>query len=127
VGPAHVNEEGVSPTSETKVDDQMMESNFTETSHKVYEENAGEADILLDLGDFEPGRSTSGDEFLLDLDLEEVADPATIEQPLRLSQQLGIRLGAGDWSDSSLVRVDDEILTPRYLSRQSLRNFSDQA
>ena len=112
---AHVKAEGASPTSETKVDDQTMESNFTETSHKVYEQNAGEADILLDLGDFEPGRSTSGEEFHLDLDLNEVPEPATIEGAFPTPAfvgTVGYESGAGDWSDSSLVRVDDEILTP---------------
>jgi len=78
----NVKEEGVPPTSEMKVDDQKMESNFTETPHKVYEENAGEGDILLDLGHFEPGRSASGGEFLLDLDLDEVPEPAAIESAL---------------------------------------------
>ena len=110
-----VNEEGVSPTSETKVDDQTMESNLTEIPHRVYEENAGEADILLDLGDFEPARSASGEEFLLDLDLNEVPEPATIESAFptpAFAGTAGHEAGAGDWSDSSLVRVDDEIPTP---------------
>ena len=108
-------EEGVSPTSETKVDDQTMESNFTETSHRVYEENAGEADVLLDLGDFEPGRAASGDDFLLELDLDEVPEPAPMESALpaaAFAGTAGYEAPAGDWSDSSLVRVDDEIPTP---------------
>jgi CheY-like chemotaxis protein len=112
--PPRVKAEGVAPTSETKVDDQTMESNFTETSHKVYEQNAGEADILLDLGDFEPGRS-SGEEFHLDLDLNEGPEPATIENALpspAFAATAGYEADAGDWSDSSPVRVDDEILKP---------------
>jgi CheY-like chemotaxis protein len=105
--------EGVSPTPETKVDDQTMESNFTEIPHKVYEESVGEADILLDLGDFEPGRSTSGEEFLLDLDLDEVPEPATIESAFPAPAFVGTAgYKAGSGSDSSLVRVDDEIPTP---------------
>ena len=110
-----VKEKGVSPTSETKVDDQTMETNFTEIPHRVYEENAGEADILLDLGDFEPGRSASGDEFLLDLDLDEVPEPAPMESAFQTPafvSTAGYEARAGDWSDSSLVRVDDEIPTP---------------
>ena len=110
-----VKEEGVPPTSEMKVDDQKMESNFTETPHKVYEENAGEGDILLDLGDFEPGRSASGDEFLLDLDLDEVPEPAPIESAFptpAFAGTAGYEARAGDWSDSSMVRADDEIPTP---------------
>jgi CheY-like chemotaxis protein len=109
----HVKEEGVPPTSETKVDDQTMESNFTETSHRVYEENAGEADVLLDLGDFEPGRSASGDDFLLELDLDEVPEPMESALPAAaFASTSGYEAPAGDWSDSSLVRVDDEIPTP---------------
>ena len=111
----NVKEEGVPLTSETKVDDQKMESNFTETSHKVYEENAGEGDILLDLGDFEPGRSPSGDEFLLDVDLDEVPEPSPIESAFPTAafvRTAGYKAGDGAWSNSSLVRVDDEMPTP---------------
>ncbi len=110
-----VKDEGVSPTSETKVDDQTMESNFTETSHRVYEENAGEADVLLDLGDFEPGRSASGDDFLLELNLDEVPESAPMESALpaaAFAGTAGYEAPAGDWSDSSLVKVDGEIPTP---------------
>jgi hypothetical protein len=111
----NVKEEGVPLTSETKVDDQKMESNFTETPHKVYEENAGEGDILLDLGDFEPGRSPSGDEFLLEVDLDEVPEPSPIESAFPTAafvRTAGYKAGDGAWSNSSLVRVDDEMPMP---------------
>jgi hypothetical protein len=49
------------------------------------------------------------------LDLDEVPEPAPTESALPVAafaSTAGYEAPAGDWSDSSLVRVDDEIQTP---------------
>ena len=73
-------QEGAQLASDAKVDDGVMESKVTETRSEVsqrYEEGAGE--VLLDLGNFESGRSALDDDFVLDIDLDEVLEPSPVE------------------------------------------------
>ena len=110
-----VKEEGEPSTSDTKVDERKMESNVTETPEKVSQDYAGEGDLLLDLGDYKAGPPAVGDEFILDIDLDEVPEASPIESAFPTAafvRQAEYKARARDWNDSSLVRVDDEIPTP---------------
>jgi CheY-like chemotaxis protein len=60
---------------EAKVTDEMMESEAGRGS-QIYE---GSGEVLLDLGDFQPGRSAVDDDFVLDIDLDEVPEPSPAE------------------------------------------------
>lgn len=73
-------QEGAQLASDAKVVEGVMESKGTLTSSEVaerYEEGAGE--VLLDLGNFETGRSALDDDFVLDIDLDEVPGPSPVE------------------------------------------------
>lgn len=70
--PAH--QEGLQPAADAKVEVAVMEARVTESSSQVSEEYEGAGEVLLDLGDFYSGRSRPDDDFVLDLDLDEVPE-----------------------------------------------------
>ncbi|MDQ2921599.1 MAG: hypothetical protein M3R52_08340, partial [Acidobacteriota bacterium] len=110
-----VKEEGVPPTFDTKVDERKMESNVTETPEKVSQDYASEGDVLLDLGDYDASPSASGDEFHLDIDLDEVPEASPIESAFPTSafvRQAEYKARARDWTNSIPVKVDNETPTP---------------
>jgi CheY-like chemotaxis protein len=74
-----VQQEGLQSAAKAKVDEGMRESKGMETRIEVPEEYEGAGEVLLDLGEFDPGRSVPGDDFVLDIDLDEVPEPATVE------------------------------------------------
>ena len=63
-------------TAQPKTDEQQMESKVTPTGKSDSEIADKVSGPLLDLGDFEPGRSASEEEFVLDIDLDEAPEPA---------------------------------------------------
>ncbi len=105
------------PTSDTKVDERKTESNVISTPEKVSRDYAGEGhegDVLLDLGAYRADPSASGDEFRLDIDLDESPEASPIESAFPTAafvRQAGYKARARDWNNSSPVRVDDEIPT----------------
>jgi CheY-like chemotaxis protein len=114
-------EEGAAPTFDTKVDERKMESNLTETPDRVSEYYAGEGheghqdDVLLDLGDYEATPAEAGDEFLLDIDLDEVPEASPTESAFptaAFARTAGYSARSTDWNYSSQVRVDYEGPTP---------------
>jgi CheY-like chemotaxis protein len=108
-------EEGGTTTSDRKVDERKMESNVTETPENISRGYAGEGDLLLDIGNYEAGPSASGDEFLLDIDLDEVPVASSIDSAFPAAEfvrQAGDTTRAGDGHDSSQTKVDDEIPPP---------------
>lgn len=107
-------EEGVS-TSDTKVDEPQMESNVNETPEKVSQPYSGDEDVLLDLGDYETVSSASGDEFNLDLDLDEVPEASPIESAFPTAafvRQAEHKARARNWTNSAQVNVADETPEP---------------
>lgn len=109
--------EEVVATSDTKVDDATMESSVTETPVAVSQAYAGEGQrgpLLLDLDEY-PGRpSNSNDEFLLDIDLDDVPDASPVESAFPTAEfvrQAQFRARAASWSNVSQVEVEDEALT----------------
>ena len=65
--------------SKGKVDEGMRESKGMETSSEVPEEYEGAGEVLLDLGEFGSGQSGADDNFVLDIDLDEVPEPSPAE------------------------------------------------
>jgi CheY-like chemotaxis protein len=61
--------------SEAKMADEMMQSDAVRNSQR-YE---GASEVLLDLGDYQPGRSALDDDFVLDIDLDEIPEPSPAE------------------------------------------------
>jgi CheY-like chemotaxis protein len=62
--------------SKAKVDDGIRESKGMETTGEVPEKYEGAGEVLLDLGEFAPGRSSLDDDFVLDIDLDEAPEPS---------------------------------------------------
>jgi len=72
-------QEGLQSAAETKVDEGMRESKGMETRVEVSEEYEGAGEVLLDLGEFDPGRSVPDDDFVLDIDLDEIPESSAVE------------------------------------------------
>jgi CheY-like chemotaxis protein len=64
---------------EAKLDEGMMESKGMETRSEVSAGYEGAGEVLLDLGDFKPGHAGLDDDFVLDIDLDEVPEPSPVE------------------------------------------------
>lgn len=111
-----VKEEGV-PTSDTKVDDGTMESTLTETSENVtpeYSVESHKGNLLLDLDDYPGSSFVASDEFLLEIDLDDVPDGAPVESAFPTDEfvrQAQSKARAASWSNLAQVKVDDEVPT----------------
>ena len=70
---------GIETERNAKVDDEEMESKVTETQSHRAEMDSSAGDVLLDLGDYEPASASVADEFVLDIDLDEVPEPSPVE------------------------------------------------
>ncbi len=131
---SHAKQEGVQLASDAKVDDGMMESNVVEARSEVsqrYEEGAGE--VLLDLGDFGSGRSALDDDFVLDIDLDEVPEPSPVEPAFSASafrsrnsfgssaraepSYLGANRSAGIVTAEPLAATTDQLTTTQEYQR----------
>lgn len=95
--------------------ERTWESKAMKTAVEVAEEYEGAGEVLLDLGDFQPGRSALDDDFVLDLDLDEVAEPSAAE-PAFHAPVPGAHFGALEMSESasqwSSPAVETEIPPP---------------
>jgi len=65
-------------TTDTKADEGKMETKVEEAQAQVSQGYEGAGDVLLDLGDYEPV-SAAADDFVLDIDLDDVQEPAPVE------------------------------------------------
>ena len=72
-------QQGLQSAAEAKVDQGMRESKGMETRIEVPEEYEGAGEVLLDLGEFDPGRSLPDNDFVLDIDLDEIPEPSPVE------------------------------------------------
>jgi hypothetical protein len=131
--PAPDADEEVVPTSDTKVDDATMESTVTETPVAVSQTYAGESQrgpLLLDLDEY-PGRtSVSNDEFLLDIDLDDVPDASPVESAFPTAEfvrQAQFKARAASWSNVSQVEVEMKRRRRRQINWQQLRSLIDPA
>jgi CheY-like chemotaxis protein len=80
VAPPRARQEQVQLLSDAKADNQMMEGTVTESRNQVSETYEGAGEVLLDLG-FEPGRSALDDDFVLDIDLDELPETSPMVSP----------------------------------------------
>lgn len=71
-------QEEVQFLSDAKADNGMTEGTVTEGTSQGSEAYEGAGEVLLDLG-FEPGRSALADDFVLDIDLDEVPQTSPLE------------------------------------------------
>jgi hypothetical protein len=60
-----------------KTDDEPMESKVTQAENTALEVTEHVSGPLLDLGDFQPAQDAAEEDFVLDIDLDEVQEPAT--------------------------------------------------
>ena len=107
---SRLKKEGGQPTTDTKVDEQRMESKVTESHAQVSENYETAGDLLLDLGDFQPAGSSPGDDFVLDIDLDEVPEPSPVEPLFSAPAFVGrdrYKSVARDWKST-----DEKTTTP---------------
>ncbi len=115
-GVPQVEEKG-SPTSDTKVDHEKMESNVTETPERISQDYAGATrpgHMLLDLDDYPARPPISSDDFLLDIDLNDEPEASSVESAFPTAEfvrQAESKARAAIWKSSSSVEVDDEVPT----------------
>jgi CheY-like chemotaxis protein len=100
--------------ADTKADDETMESNITETPEHVSQFQFNESPkgpLLLDPDDYSGGTSISGDEFLLDIDLDEVPETSPIESAFPTAEfvrQAQYKARVASWNNMSQVEVAEE-------------------
>ena len=75
-------------TAEPKTDEQQMESKVTPTGKTASEIAERVSGPLLDLGDFEPARAPSEEDFVLDIDLNET--PERAEEVRNVDEDFGM-------------------------------------
>jgi len=76
--PSHVQQEEAQLLSGAKVDNGMTEGIVTGSRNQVSETYEGAGEVLLDLG-FEPRRSALDDDFVLDIDLDDIPEASSVE------------------------------------------------
>jgi CheY-like chemotaxis protein len=70
------------------------------TGSKVSERYEGAGEVLLDLGDYEPGRPVAQDDFVLDIDLDDIQDASPVESAFPVEaymNQTRFKSAARDW------------------------------
>lgn len=112
--------------TETKAGDGQtgqMETQVTEPRNVVSERHGEVGDIaddmLLDLGGFEPGRPNEADDFVLDIDLDEVPDASSyqpsayVRQPTHKSSGRELKTSSGG-SEADVATVDQLARTQEF-------------
>ena len=106
-------------TADTKAHEGTMERKVANAETQVAEQDEGAGDVLLDLGDYAP--AGSDDDFVLDIDLDEVQEPSPVEsayqaQAFISKTRIGVRdVAAADaWSKPS---ARDQLATTQDLHR----------
>jgi CheY-like chemotaxis protein len=106
-------EEDLAP-ADSKPDAASMETKITEMPEQVSQEHADESpkgSLLLDLDDYPGSTSDSADEFLLDVDLDEVPEASPIESAFPTAEfvrQAQHKARVANWNNLSQVAVADE-------------------
>jgi CheY-like chemotaxis protein len=116
-------QEEVQFLSDAKADNGMTEGTVTEGTSQVYEAYEGAGEVLLDLG-FEPGRSALDDDFVLDIDLDEVSETSLIE-PASSSQMEPAPLSTS-WSRETAVTEDRAADSDQLATTQGFQRVVDE-
>ncbi|MDQ6653691.1 MAG: hypothetical protein M3Y84_13235, partial [Acidobacteriota bacterium] len=105
--------------TDSSVDERKMENKLTQAQPLVTQSHEGSGEILLDLGNYAPARSSGAEEFVLDVDLNEVQEPSPAG------------LGASAWPEGGWETVpkpiEDPFATTRDLSRGVVPTPIEQA
>jgi CheY-like chemotaxis protein len=129
-------QEGLQSAAEAKVDEGMRKSKGMETRVEVSEEYEGAGEVLLDLGEFDPGRSVPDDDFVLDIDLDEVPEPSEVE-PAFSTSAFGSRdrygsiaqaepgAGGASWSQGTITS-EAPATTDQPSTNQELQRIVDE-
>jgi hypothetical protein len=83
-------------TAEPKTDEEQMESKVTQTGNTASAVTERVSGPLLDLGDFEPAHAAAEEDFVLDIDLDEVQEVAPVASPFASQAVSGRSLSADD-------------------------------
>ena len=70
---------GAELATQATVDDGMRENKSMETRSEVFENYEGAGEVLLDLGEFDSRQPGPDDDFVLDIDLDEIPEPSPVE------------------------------------------------
>ncbi len=96
-------------TAKLKTDEEQMESKVTQTGNNASEMSRKVSGPLLDLGDFEPAQAAAEEDFVLDIDLDEVEQRAPVARSFG-NQVGGHNLSTQDNRQFGMVdRVDSEV------------------
>jgi CheY-like chemotaxis protein len=115
----------------------LMDSRVNDNTTQVSSVYEGAGEVLLDLGDINPGRSVLDDEFVLDIDLDEIPEPSPAEPAFSASgfrskdsyrvsekSQPGVENGS---SYSSTITVEPPAVMPDQLARtQEYERITDE-
>jgi hypothetical protein len=111
--------EGVVPETQTKVDEEQMETQTTEAGGAVSEPSADVRNVaeesLLDLGGLGRETSSGSDEFVLDLDLDEAPDDSAY-QPSAYVRPPVYKSPARDWK-TAVAQSSSDVATADQLAR----------
>jgi CheY-like chemotaxis protein len=109
---------GAEPTKDLKVEDQQIESKVTQSHRSEEESDAG--DVLLDLGDYQPPSASAADEFVLDIDLDEVPEPSPVESSYPAFAGRNYRTASKNWNavGKNLGQPESQTLQPDSPSTQ---------
>jgi CheY-like chemotaxis protein len=77
--------EGTEFSTRSKVDNGTMENNGMESRSEVVDQYEGAGEVLLDLGEFASGPSNLDEDFVLDIDLDEIPEPSLVEPAFPIS------------------------------------------
>jgi CheY-like chemotaxis protein len=65
--------------SQAESDEKKVDERMESDAVKGFERYEGSGEVLLDLGDYQPGRSAFDNDFVLDIDLDEIPEPSPAE------------------------------------------------
>jgi CheY-like chemotaxis protein len=129
-------QEEVQLLSGAKVDNGMTEATVTENRNQVSERYEGAGEVLLDLG-FEPERSALDDDFVLDIDLDEVPETPPFETVLQAPAFSGVDSYGSiaqaepaplstSWSREATVAEDRAATSDQFVSTQEFQRILDE-
>ena len=125
-------QEQAAATADAQMKNESVESKLMESSSSQRTETSGE--FLLDLGDFKQARAALADDFVLDIDLDEVPEPSPAEGAFSSSSfrsQDSYRSSAVQTSfaasNASTATISEALATPDQLAKtQEFERITDE-
>lgn len=99
-------------TAKPKTDEEQMESKVTQTGNSASQMPEKVSGPLLDLGDFEPANAAAEEDFVLDIDLDEVQEGAPVAKSFANQSVSGRSLSAEDHREFGMVDSVDSKVEP---------------